>query len=123
MKRLLLSALALTAFIMTVAAAEMPDSIEYKITKGRPHYPEMDEKVIVGNDTVSLIIPERNFGRYDRGLFNYLFIPKGQWAFGLTASYGEFDASDVEMLQFLSDLNFDGQSVRQSATFSATIRA
>ena len=69
----------------------------------------MDEKVIVGNDTVPLIIPERNFGRYDRGLFNYLFIPKGQWSFGLTASYGEFDASDVEVLQFLNDLNFNGR--------------
>ncbi|HRN04977.1 MAG TPA: hypothetical protein PLL05_07995, partial [Muribaculaceae bacterium] len=38
----------------------------------------LDEKVIVGLDTVSIIIPEHNFGRYDRGLYNYLFIPKGQ---------------------------------------------
>jgi hypothetical protein len=45
------------------------------------------EKVIVGEDTVSVILPERNFGRYDRGLYNYLFIPKGKWAIGLTASY------------------------------------
>ena len=48
-----------------------------------------DTKVIVGNDTVSMIIPEKNFGRYDRGLKNYLFIPKGEWAFGLTASMGD----------------------------------
>ena len=39
-----------------------------------------NERVIVGEDTVSIIIPQRNFGRYDRGLFNFLFIPKGQWA-------------------------------------------
>ncbi len=68
----------------------------------------MKDKIIVGHDTVSIIIPEKNFGRYDRGLFNYLFIPKGQWSFGLTASYGEFDASDMQMLKILTDLDFKG---------------
>ena len=48
---------------------------------------DVREMVIVGNDTVDVIIPEKNFGRYDRGLFNYLFIPKGQWSLGITASY------------------------------------
>ena len=109
MKRIFFTALAVGVLAFSAAAAELPDSIGPRITKGRPHHPEMDEKVIVGNDTVPLIIPERNFGRYDRGLFNYLFIPKGQWSFGLTASYGEFDASDVEVLQFLNDLNFNGR--------------
>jgi len=68
----------------------------------------LDEKVIVGNDTVSIIIPEKNFGRYDRGLFNFLFIPKGQWSFGLTASYGEFNADDMKVLSFLKDFDFKG---------------
>ena len=31
---------------------------------------DVREMVIVGNDTVDVIIPEKNFGRYDRGLFN-----------------------------------------------------
>ena len=48
------------------------------------------EKVVVKGDTVPLIIRQRNLGRFDRGLFNFLFIPKGQWLFALTASYGEF---------------------------------
>lgn len=69
-----------------------------------------DEKVIVGGDTVSMIIPERNFGRYHRGLFNFLFIPKGQWSFGITASYGEFDTEDVQILSMLKDLNFKGKT-------------
>ncbi len=47
------------------------------------------ERVIVAGDTVDIILPERNFGRFDRGLFNYIFIPKGKWGFGITASYGE----------------------------------
>ncbi|MDE5801163.1 MAG: hypothetical protein K2H74_09105 [Paramuribaculum sp.] len=79
------------------------------VRKGTITHPEFDEKVIVGKDTVSIIIPERNWGRYDRGLFNYLFIPKGQWAFGLMASYGEFNANDVQVLQALNEFDFKGK--------------
>lgn len=78
-----------------------------------------DTKVIVGNDTVSMIIPEKNFGRYDRGLKNYLFIPKGEWAFGLTASMGEFDADDVQILSVMKDFDFNGKiySIKPSASY------
>ena len=82
----------------------------------------LQERVIVGNDTVQLIIPERNFGRYDRGLFNFLFIPKGKWAFGLTASYGEFDTEDVQMLSFLKDFNFKGSMFSLSPSVSYFVR-
>lgn len=81
---------------------------------------DMDDMVIVGNDTVSIIIPERfNFGRYNRGLFNYLFIPKGQWAFGLTASYGEFNAGDIQLLSVLKDFDFKGKmySIKPSIAY------
>lgn len=67
---------------------------------------EADELVLVGDDTVSIIIPQKNYGRYDRGLYNYLFIPKGQWSFGLMASYGEFSTDDVQMLSVISNLDF-----------------
>ncbi|MBD5200249.1 MAG: hypothetical protein HDS83_07710 [Bacteroidales bacterium] len=78
-----------------------------------------DEKVIIGDDTVSIIIPEKNYGRYDRGLFNYLFVPKGQWAFGLTASYGEFSTDDLEMLSIITDLDFKvkAYSIRPSISY------
>jgi len=78
-----------------------------------------DEKVIVGDDTVSIIIPQRNFGRYDRGLFNFLFIPKGQWAFGLTASYGEFGSEDIQVLSVLKDFDFKGKlySIKPSVSY------
>lgn len=36
--------------------------------------PSLHERVIVGEDTVSIIIPQKNYGRYDRGLFNFLFV-------------------------------------------------
>jgi hypothetical protein len=79
----------------------------------------LNKKVIVGNDTVGIIIPERNFGRYDRGLYNYLYIPKGQWAFGLTASYGEFNSEDVQLLSVLKDLDFNGKlySIKPSISY------
>lgn len=80
------------------------------------------DKVIIGGDTVSMIIPERNLGRYDRGLFNFLFIPKGQWAFGITASYGEFNTEDVQVLSFLKDLNFKGKLYSIKPTVSYFIR-
>ncbi len=67
-------------------------------------------KVIVGKDTISVILPDKNYGRYDRGLLNYLFVPKGQWMFGITASYSEFDAEDMRLLSFMKDFNFKGTS-------------
>lgn len=67
--------------------------------------PSLDEQVIVGGDTVSIILPQKNYGRYDRGLFNFLFIPKGQWTFGIQASYGEFNTDDIQLLSVLSDFN------------------
>lgn len=108
MKRIFIIALAALAFT-AVMAQEPVDSLRKGIVKGRPHHPEMDEKVIVGNDTVNFVLRERNFGRYDRGLFNYLFIPKKQWTFGIMASYGEFDANDVEVLQAIKDFDFKGK--------------
>lgn len=68
-------------------------------------------KVIVGGDTVNVILPGKNYSRFDRGLYNYLFIPKNQWVFGATASYSEFDADDVQLLSLIKDFNFKGKSV------------
>ncbi len=67
--------------------------------------PSLKERVIVGSDTISVILPQKNYGRYDRGLFNYLFIPKGQWSFGLMASYGEFNTDDIQILGMIKDLD------------------
>lgn len=76
-------------------------------------------RVIVGGDTVSMIIPEQNFGRFDRGLFNYLIIPKGCWAFGLTASYGELNTDDVQLLSMLNNVDFKGKiySIKPSISY------
>lgn len=81
-----------------------------------------DEKVIVGNDTVSIIMPEHNFGRYDRGLYNYLFIPRGKWAFGITASYGELTTDDSRVLDILTNCDFKGKIYSVSPTVSYFVR-
>lgn len=69
----------------------------------------LNSKVVIGTDTVPFIIPTRNFGRYDRGLYNFMFVPQGQWMFALTASYGEFNTADLEMLSVLKDFSFKGK--------------
>ncbi len=65
----------------------------------------LNERVIVDGDTVSIILPQKNYGRFDRGLFNYMFVPKGQWSFGMQASYGEFNTDDIQLLSILKDFN------------------
>ena len=82
----------------------------------------LDEKVLVGGDTVSIILPEKNFGRYDRGLYNWLFIPKGRWAFGMTASYGSLDTEDVQVLSLLNDFDFKGKIYSLNPTISYFFR-
>ena len=99
------------------AAAQSTDSLVVRKSLGK--IPAPTERVIVGEDTVSIIIPQKNYGRFDRGLFNYLFIPKGQWSFGVTAAYSEFDASDIQMLSYLKDFDFNGKqySIKPSVSY------
>lgn len=56
------------------------------------------------------VLHDRNLGRFHRGLFNYRFLPKGQWVFGLTANYGEFSTDDLEMFSVLEDVTLGGHS-------------
>lgn len=83
---------------------------------------DVDELVIIDNDTISMILPEHNFGRYDRGLFNYLYIPRGRWSFGLTASYGELNTEDIQVLNILKDFDFGGKLYSIKPTVSYFIR-
>lgn len=80
----------------------------------------VDEDLIIHRgDTLSVYVPSRKISRYDRGLASYLFVPKGQWEFGLTASWGEFNTKDIEMLSVLTDLNFRGNmyAIRPSISY------
>lgn len=82
----------------------------------------VDELVIVNGDTVSIILEQRNWGRYDRGLYNYMFIPKGKWGFGITASYGELDTQDIQVLNIIKDFDFKGKIYSINPTLSYFVR-
>lgn len=86
-----------------------------------PGHKVVDEDLVIvnGTDTVPRKLPQYNLSRYDRGLFNYLFAPRGQWAFGLTASYGELSTDDVELLSLLTDIDVKGKTyaIRPSVSY------
>lgn len=66
---------------------------------------DLREKVIHKGDTMPMVLRQKNLGRFDRGLSNLLYVPKGVWSFGLTASYGEFNTEDLEIFDLLSDID------------------
>ncbi len=75
----------------------------------------LDSSAIALADSITLALPDTiksskglNRKKYNRGLKNYLLIPKKQWIAGLTVSYGEFDVKDNTLLIFLDDLDFKG---------------
>lgn len=95
----------------------VPDSLQNDVLKIlRGHSKVVDdeskldanERVTWKGDTVPMQLKTRNLGRFDRGLSNYLFIPRGQWSFGLTASYGDISTDNLEMLNLLSDIDISG---------------
>lgn len=101
---------AILTLIVALAACVPSLSAQKVVRKAlAPENPDIHEMVIVGNDTVPIVVPERNLGRYDRGLFNYLFIPRGKWSVGLTASYGELNTEDIQVLSILKDVDFGGK--------------
>lgn len=117
MIKTIITSICLLAATLAASATEVGDTIVRRDSNIHPDRPT--ETVIVGHDTVPIILPQRNYGRFDRGLYNYLFIPKGQWAFGLTASYSQFNANDVQILSYLTDFDFDGKqySIRPTVSY------
>lgn len=92
----------------------IPDSIQddvIRLLRGRSKVVDdinrldPNEKTIWKNDTVNMVIRSRNLGRYDRGLSNFLYVPKGSWKVGLTASYGQFNSEDLELLGLVNDVD------------------
>lgn len=83
---------------------------------------DFSERVTFRGDTLKMMLRDPNLGRFDRGLFNYLFIPKGIWQIGVTASYGEFSTADLEVLDLLSDIDLSGHAFSIRPYFSYFIR-
>lgn len=61
------------------------------------------------NTVVMLNDSTNSLGRkFDRGLTNYLFIPKGEWICGLSVSYTGYNSKDNDLLLLIKDFNFTG---------------
>ncbi len=71
---------------------------------------DLSEITVFRGDTIPMVLKDRNLGRFDRGLLNHLFIPKGMWQFGLSASYGEFSTADMELFDLISDVDLSAHS-------------
>lgn len=50
--------------------------------------------------------------RHDRGINQFLFIPKKAWMLGCTATYKSYDSDDSQMFSFLKDFNFNGELLK-----------
>ena len=56
-------------------------------------------------------------------MYAYLFIPKGKWGFGLTASYGELNTEDVGILSLIKDIDVKGKMYSVKPYLSYFIRS
>lgn len=83
---------------------------------------DKEEVVLYKGDTIPMVLKDLKLGRYDRGLFNFLFIPKGMWTLGLTASYGKFSTSDLQMFDVLSDVDISAHALSIRPYFSYAFR-
>ena len=79
---------------------------------------DLDEVVTYKGDTLPMVLKDLKLGRYDRGLFNFLFIPKGMWTIGLTASYGKFSTADLQMFYVISDVDISAHAFSIKPYFS-----
>lgn len=109
----------------------IPDSLQadvFRLLRGNSKVVDDDstfgstERVTWKGDTIPMKLRTRNFGRYDRGLFNYLFIPRGNWSFGVTASYGEFSSDNLEVFDLLSDIDINAHSFSIKPYFTYFLR-
>lgn len=69
-----------------------------------------EEKTIFRGDTIPMVVKSLKLGRYDRGLSNLLFVPKGIWSIGMTASYGELGTEDLGLFDLVSDVDIRAYS-------------
>ncbi|MDD6943110.1 MAG: hypothetical protein SOV24_03570 [Muribaculaceae bacterium] len=73
-----------------------------------------NELTVYKGDTIPLILKSwnvgRSKGRFDRKLYNYLFVPKKSFSVGITVSYGELGSKDLDVLDLLSDIDISAHA-------------
>ncbi|MCD8166586.1 MAG: hypothetical protein LUE93_11020 [Bacteroides sp.] len=77
------------------------------------------------NDTVKSgrdLLRIRPVGRYDRGIANYRFIPKGKWIFGASFSHAGYDTNDSQFFSFLENFSFNGKVTKLDPFIGYSVR-
>lgn len=88
----------------------------------QPYSPYESSYVTFRGDTIPRVLKSNKLGRFDRGLFNYLYVPKGMWSFGLTAAYGDINTSDLEMFGLLTGITLHGNIFSISPSMQYFVR-
>lgn len=109
---------------MSVSATEVDstaraDEGSVRVMNPVDSMPEANRYVTFRGDTIPVVLKGRTIGRFDRKLYNYLFLPKGIWSFGLTASYGEINTKDIELMGLITGVTLGGHqySIRPSVQY------
>lgn len=109
----------------------IPDSLEndvYRLLEGHSRVVDdelnldLDELTIHRGDTIPMALKTHNLGRYDRGLTSLLYVPKGSWMFGLSASYGQINTSDLDVFDLLTDIDINAHAFSIKPYLSYFIR-
>lgn len=54
----------------------------------------------------------KRVGRFDRGIVNYRFMPKGKWMFGTDFSFWDYNSEDSKLLfTYLDDFDFEARTI------------
>lgn len=83
---------------------------------------DLAEQTVYKGDTIPMVLKSLNLGRYDRGLSNFLYIPKGTFSIGLTVSYGAIDVKQLDIFDLLSDITLGGNTFSIKPYFQYFIR-
>ena len=88
------------AYVDTIKNKWGADSVYVKVIRDTVW---MDKNEVVPPEDV---IVTKAYGRFDRSILNYRFIPKSKWIGGITFSYANFESDDSRLLFSLFQ-NFD----------------
>ena len=81
------------------------------IVGGRRFCPRFSEGYATGKREFDFLRIKR-IGRYDRGIMNYRFIPKGKWISGFTMSYWDYNSADNKLLfAYFDNFDCDGRNL------------
>lgn len=106
MKQIAFLLLFVVQSIATFAQQEVTKTIQVTDTVYQIKY---DTVYIYKNETSVIdsteLIKVPAVGRFNRGILNYRFLPKGKWLFGATASFLSYDSREIAAFSIIGNLD------------------